>query len=125
MKELVQLVNRIKAPYIPPVDPREQIEKAYYKIETDWLLEDYLEYIMLYYEIYAETFYREHPPLTDREMKGVMENLAESGRLQEKAIRYYMINCFWESCDIREFSKQSADYIFNAWIRDYQRRPLV
>ena len=84
-----------------------------------------MDYIKGYYEIFEENFQRQHPPLTDAEMLEVMQNLSKSDRLPKNAIRYYMVNCFWESCDIRIFSKQGSDYIRDAWLRDYFRRPLI
>lgn len=106
----------------------DQILRLYCRTSQEWLVEDYIAYIKEYYEIFAENFYREHPRLTDEEMLQVMLNFEKYGRLNrlpEQAIRYYMINCFWQDCDIRRFSKQPADCIFDAWIKDQQRAPLV
>ena len=118
MIELVQYYNNRDG------NTRDQILRLYWRTSQEWLVEDYIAYIKEYYGIFEENFYREHPALTDEEMLQVLLDLEKGGRfnrLPEQAIRYYMINCFWQDCDLRRFAKQDSDYIFDAWIRDQDR----
>jgi len=109
---------------------KEQVDKvycqAYYNAKTDGssYLED-LNYIKEYYEIYAETFDREHPLMMDFNMLEAIQNFIVQMKLPRRMLRYYMTHRSRKECHFLHFTQQDTGKIYDEYLHYTTGRPLI
>ncbi len=108
---------------------KEQIDRVYCQVVYEEDLDgDFMEdygYIKKYYELYSETFNREHPLMMDFNMREAMRNAFTQRRLPAVVISYYMQNHSRKECHFLNFSKQDAEELFHEFLRYRGDLPLI